>query len=157
MALCVLNRADCMNSAAKSTVPASAEVPALPPTQSGSRRLRILVVDDNPSVRRIIATGLQGDGHDVETAEDGVGGLALHTAQPFDIVLTDLIMPGMRGRELAVAVKRLDPRTPVILITGFNDEIPDSPFDFIILKPFPQATLRAAVEILCGCTEQAGK
>lgn len=143
-----------MNAAAKSTVHASADVPPSSARRPACRRLRILVVDDNPSVRRIIATGLQGDGHEVETAEDGTGGLALHTAKPFEVVLTDLIMPGMRGRELAIAVKRMNPKTPVILITGFNDEIPNSPFDFIIRKPFPQATLRAVLEILCGTQDQ---
>ena len=139
-----------MNAAAKLTVPTSPDVPPGSVPRPPCRRLRILVVDDNPSVRRIIATGLQADGHDVETAEDGIGGLALHTSKLFEVVLTDLIMPGMRGRELAIAVKRVNPKTPVILITGFNDEIPNSPFDFIIRKPFPQATLRAVLEILCG-------
>lgn len=121
-----------------------------PPKGHALRRLRILVVDDTASIRTIIAAGLRGDGHDVETASDGLVALALHAEHRFDAVLTDLIMPGMRGRELATAVKQLDRGTPVFLITGYPHDLKNSPFDLTIRKPFPHADLRAALDLFCG-------
>ena len=121
-----------------------------PPNDGICRRLRILVVDDNASIRTIIAAGLRGDGHDVQTADDGLLALALHTEQPFDVVLTDLIMPGMRGRDLATAVKEINRATPVFLITGYSHGLANSPFDLTIRKPFPHADLRAALDLFCG-------
>ena len=126
------------------------EAPFRPPNGGVCRPLRILVVDDNPSIRTIIAAGLRGDGHNVQTADDGLLALALHAEQPFDVILTDLIMPGMRGQDLAAAVKELDRRTPVFLITGYPHSLANSPFDLTIRKPFPHADLRAALDLFCG-------
>ena len=114
------------------------------------RGLRILVVDDEPGVRTYIAAGLRRDGHEVETVSDGVAALALHWELQFDAIVIDLFMPGMSGLELASAIKRLSPGTPLICVTGHSEELENSPFDLIIRKPFAHSVLRAALDLFCA-------
>jgi signal transduction histidine kinase/CheY-like chemotaxis protein len=95
-------------------------VDALAKAQPGSR---VLVVDDEESVRRYLSAGLQQLGYETElvpTAEDALS--LLHT-ENFDVVLTDLGLPGMSGEELARTVHRRNPQTPVVLLTGWGDQI----------------------------------
>jgi len=131
------------------------DVGAPPPfSEISGRRLRILVVDDEPSVRSVITAHLHNEGHEVVTAEDGVRGLECFVGEASDLILTDRIMPGMSGDELATAIKRLNPKMPVVLVTAFADRPPDparqrSPFDLVIRKPFTRDTLRAAIALLC--------
>ena len=120
------------------------------PVEKPLRRLRLLVVDDDTNARTTIAAGLRGDGHDVHTFAGGLRALKLHSQQPFDAVIADLVMPGMGGGELAAAVKKQNPSTPVILVTGFPEELTGLPFDLIIRKPFPHCVLRAVLDLLCG-------
>lgn len=125
-------------------------------TSSASRkkeRLRILVVDDEASVRGVITAYLHEEGHTVQTANDGIQGLERFVSETWDVVLTDRVMPRMGGDELAAAIKRLSPKTPVILVTAFADRPPDpedkrSPFDLVIRKPFMRDTLRAAIALV---------
>lgn len=139
-----------MNPAGTPSAPDYPDGALIAPKEQPLRRLRILVVDDDPSVRTVIAAGLRGDGHDVQTVNDGVRALTLHSEQPFDAVVADLVMPGMTGRELATAIKRLNSSTPVILVTGYPQELANSPFDLIIRKPFAHSVLRAALDLFCA-------
>lgn len=120
------------------------------PVEKPLRSLRILVVDDEPGVRTFIAAGLRRDGHDVQMVNDGVAALALHWQQPFDAIVADLMMPGMNGLELASAIKRLNPETPLICVTGHTEDLENSPFDLIIRKPFAHGVLRAALDLFCA-------
>ena len=115
-----------------------------------SRTLRILVVDDDPLLRTFIAAGLSFDGHDVETANDGQSALKLYEARPFQVVVADLFMPGMNGRDLACAIKRLSSSPPLICMTGASEEMENSPFDLIIRKPFAHSVLREAIDAFCA-------
>ncbi len=83
-------------------------------------RDRILVVDDNESVRSILAEGLEGQGFRVCTAADGQQAWALVRRTPFayDLVLTDLTMPEMGGIELLANIMADSPWIKVILMTG---------------------------------------
>ena len=63
---------------------------------------------------------LAGEGHTVITALDGNAGLACFQRQPFDIVLTDLNMPGISGLEMAGRMKKIKPSVPVMLLTGWD-------------------------------------
>jgi two-component system, NtrC family, response regulator AtoC len=117
------------------------------------QRLRILVVDDEPNVRGIITAHLNDEGHDVGTANDGAQALERFKAESWDLVMTDRVMPKMNGDELAKAIKALNPKIPVILVTAFADrppdpEVSDSPFDLVIRKPFTRDTLRAAIALV---------
>lgn len=122
--------------------------------------LRILVIDDDPLLRRLLQDVLQSDGHAVTVADGGEAGLvAVRAAQarqePFAVVLTDLGMPGMDGREVARAVKHAAPATPVILLTGWGQALqqdgPVSPhIDYLLSKPPKLRELRAALVAVTG-------
>ena len=84
-------------------------------------RARLLVVDDHPSVREVWCDALSLLGYDVVAAGDGTEALALFDAAPYDLVLTDLMMPGMSGWQVTDAI-RTRSATPVVLITGSATE-----------------------------------
>ena len=80
---------------------------------------KILVVDDDPKQHTGMKQLLSLEGHDVETAESGVEALEKIQDSLFDLVLTDMRMPGMNGRELLHALRKYDPNIPVIFITAW--------------------------------------
>lgn len=89
-------------------------------------QLRFLIVDDNASVRMIIKEILRGFGAGrVEWAPDGEAALQLMKAQPFDVLITDMVMPGVGGVELAKTVRsggtRAKPDIPIVLLSGNMD------------------------------------
>lgn len=117
------------------------------------RRLRVLFVDDELTVRRIVAEYLEDEGHIVTTAQDGQEGLILFKTGLWDLVMTDRVMPRLSGDGLAAEIKRINPKMPVMLVTAFADRPPDpekkgSPFDLVIRKPFTRETLRAAIALV---------
>ena len=87
--------------------------------------LRILCIDDEPLLRELLKELLQRDGHRVEVADGGQAGVEAFQAanrcgQPFDVVITDLGMPYLDGRQVAKELKRESPDTPIILLTGWG-------------------------------------
>jgi PAS domain S-box-containing protein len=81
---------------------------------------RVLVVDDDPDVRRFIVDFLEDSGYGVASAVDGPSGLRILAEQgPFDLVLLDFAMPGMTGSEVARAVRADNPVQPVLMMTGY--------------------------------------
>jgi CheY-like chemotaxis protein len=114
------------------------------------RPLRILVVDDEPSVREVLQLFFFDDGHEVGLAVDGIDGCNAFDAAEWDVVITDRMMPRMNGDQFAAAIRERNPDVPIILVTGYADlmaaEGGKSPlFDMIIRKPFTRETLRAAL------------
>jgi CheY-like chemotaxis protein len=112
--------------------------------------LRVLVADDQEIICELLAEYLRGDGHDVVLALDGTAALETFLAGDFDLVVTDQSMPGMSGVQLAEAVKQKRPVTPVMLLTGFGDEMQasgDQPgaIDLVVSKPVSHADLRKAL------------
>lgn len=88
--------------------------------------LKVLVVDDEPVIRELLTDMLMADGHTVTAAPSGSDAIstfenALGTDDFFNLVITDLTMPGMDGHDLAEAVKLASPSTPVIILTGWAD------------------------------------
>ena len=79
---------------------------------------RVLVVDDEKGVRDSFSLLLAAAGHEVATAASATAALDLLARQDMDVVLTDLLMPGMNGLELLRRVRALAPRTQVIVMTG---------------------------------------
>jgi len=79
---------------------------------------RVLVVDDEPASRSCMAKLLVGEGYVVDAARDGVTALAFAAAHPPDVVITDLMMPGMDGVELLKKLHESDPELPVIVVTA---------------------------------------
>jgi CheY-like chemotaxis protein len=90
--------------------------------------LRVLYVDDDPRLRRLMRNMISGVGHHVEVASDGAAALklfrqSLATGPPFQVVITDLGMPNMDGRQVARGVKELSPETPVLVLTGWGTRL----------------------------------
>jgi diguanylate cyclase (GGDEF)-like protein len=81
-------------------------------------RVRVLVVDDEPSIREMISIALKDDGWFVETAENGKVAFEKLAASPFHVVMTDINMPEMSGIELLQAVKKRSPHTEVLIMTS---------------------------------------
>ncbi len=84
------------------------------------RGLNILVADDDPGIGRTLAEMLETDGCRVEVANDGEQALAMLAAKPFDLVLSDVVMPKMDGYELYLQVRESYPNTPVLMMTAFH-------------------------------------
>src|SRR5712691_5049539 len=79
----------------------------------------ILVVDDERAIQDSIAWCLRADGHDVRTATDGEEAMEIMAGEHFDVVISDIIMPGVSGLELLRKARTLHPRTLVVLITAY--------------------------------------
>ncbi|HEX8961020.1 MAG TPA: response regulator, partial [Geobacteraceae bacterium] len=80
---------------------------------------KILIIDDDTSLRRVLEFNLQEEGYRVFAAADGEAGLALFDGEQPDLVITDLKMPGISGFQVLAAIKERSPQTPVIVITAF--------------------------------------
>ncbi|WP_437300378.1 response regulator [Sorangium sp. So ce426] len=85
-------------------------------------RRRVLVIDDEPDIREALEMFLSGEGYDVATAESGESAVEQAQGRPFDLAITDLRMPGMGGYETLVALKRIHPNLPVIVVTGYASD-----------------------------------
>jgi CheY-like chemotaxis protein len=110
------------------------------------RRLRVLVVDDQPLLCTLLSEYLQQDGHTVETANAGREALEKFSGAQFDLVIVDRVMPGMCGDELSAAIKALAPDQPVLMVTGFANapRLSYGP-DVVLSKPISMVSLRDAI------------
>jgi CheY-like chemotaxis protein len=115
---------------------------------------RILVVDDEPLVCQSVKMVLDCDRHLTVTAGNGPEALAKFDAQAFDLVFTDYFMPGMKGDQLAHAIKKRDRSKPIVLLTGFPPRERLAEIDCVILKPFSTETLRQAIAAVLALTQR---
>jgi two-component system chemotaxis response regulator CheY len=111
---------------------------------------KVLVVDDQESMRQIISGMLTGQGHSVKTTEDGVSALDQMKTDHFDLIVADVNMPRMDGLEFLKKVKSEDPKSHVIFVTGMLEDAvrlgsENLGLDGLILKPFDEA---AALEVI---------
>ena len=119
---------------------------------------RVLVVDDQTPVRELVAAVLAADGLSVETARDGADALRLlDSAKPYDLIVSDLKMPGLDGPSLYLELTRRfpDTRPHLLFISGFVDSPEYSGFLHgtqvqVLLKPFAVDDLSRAVQGLLG-------
>jgi signal transduction histidine kinase len=113
-----------------------------------SRAGRILVVEDNEEVGDFAESLLRELGHRVTRVRSGHAALEAARAEPFDAVFSDVVMPGMSGLELAAQLGREAPDLPVILTTGYSDEISKTGAGGrpVILKPYRLETLATAID-----------
>jgi PAS domain S-box-containing protein len=125
-------------------VPASAQAPAAE-QERPDRAGRVLLVDDEPLVRASTADMLAELGYEVEEAESGAEALERIRSRPPDIVVTDHLMPGLSGTELAAMIRASRPDLPVLIVSGYAD-LEGLPADLPRLtKPFRQADLAACI------------
>jgi len=112
--------------------------------------MNILVIDDEKGIREGCKRILTGEGYIVDTAENGKTGLEMVQAKPYDLLLVDLMMPGMGGLEMMEQVRAIDPEIIMIVITGFAtietavDAMKSGAYDYVP-KPFTPDQLVAVV------------
>ncbi|HVV94504.1 MAG TPA: response regulator [Hyphomicrobiales bacterium] len=116
---------------------------------------RILVSDDDDSVRGLVCRALALDGHEVEGACDGAEALEALGRTDYDLLLSDIRMPVMDGIALALAAARERPNLVILLMTGFADQREraaglDALIHDVLTKPFGLSGLRAAVTAALG-------
>jgi signal transduction histidine kinase/ActR/RegA family two-component response regulator len=114
-------------------------------------RLRVLAVDDEEPVLQVLGDLLAMLGQEVEMALGGAAGLERFTPGRFDVVFTDLGMPGVNGWDLVRTVKSRSPETPVVIVTGWGAQIESGALqtrgaDFVIAKPFSLEDVRAVLQ-----------
>ncbi|TPJ78340.1 response regulator [Mesorhizobium sp. B2-6-2] len=119
---------------------------------------KLLIVEDDESVRTLAARALERDGHNVTIATDGAQGLDMirQARGGFDLVLSDIRMPEMDGIEMATAAAKEFPTMRIMLMTGYADQRERAEeLDGIILdvvqKPFTLAEIRARVGKALSC------
>ncbi|MFP2930659.1 sigma-54-dependent transcriptional regulator [Pyxidicoccus sp. 3LG] len=121
---------------------------------------KVLVIDDEANLRKVLAAMLRRDGFDVTVAENGEQGLAEFHKNGADIVVTDLVMPKVGGMEVLSTVRAANTDVPVIIITAHGtvdsavDAIKAGAFDYIT-KPFDQSELSAVVAKAAKTNESA--
>ena len=130
------------------------------------KRLRLLLVDDDPILLKALRDSLETDGHFVVTANDGQAGIdgfraAQDRGESFAAVITDLGMPNVDGRKVAAEVKGLSPATPVLLLTGWgqalnaDEDIPPH-VDQVLSKPPKIREIRQALAHHCNPADLPG-
>lgn len=113
---------------------------------------RVLIADDEDSMRALVARAIAMDGHETVTAQDGAEALDILIREDgaFDLLLTDIHMPIMDGIALALSAARDFPELTILLMTGFADQRErasnlDAIVHDVVTKPFSVADIRTAV------------
>jgi DNA-binding response OmpR family regulator len=125
-----------------------------------TRSLRVLLVDDDPSLLESLRSALEDEGHKVVTTSGGQAGIdAFRESQKahrlFDIVITDLGMPYVDGRQVVASIRSMSPGTPIILLTGWGQHVANEnekppQVDRLLGKPPRIRELRTALAELTG-------
>lgn len=111
---------------------------------------KILVAEDEPSVSVFVSRALAHAGHQVSTVPDGIAALAALAAEPFDLLLADIVMPDLDGVALALKASKEYPAMKILLMTGFASERQrahnlEALVNRVIDKPFTLDEICAAV------------
>jgi two-component system, OmpR family, response regulator RegX3 len=115
--------------------------------------VRILLVEDEPSLRNGLVDLLIGDGHDVVAKSDGTSGLSTALAEIFDLLILDWMLPGVAGIDICRKVRAARPAVPIMMLTARGDEsdkvrgLTDGADDYMT-KPFSAKELLARVRVL---------
>jgi two-component system, NtrC family, response regulator AtoC len=123
---------------------------------------KVLVIEDEPNLRKVLATLLRREGYEVSVAENGEQGLAEFEKHGAAVVVTDMVMPRAGGMEVLRGVNAKDPDVPVIIITAHGtvdsavEAIKLGAFDYIT-KPFDQSELQAVIAKACKTHAMAQK
>jgi len=115
--------------------------------------VKVLVVEDDHSIAEFVAAGLRQDGHAVDVAGDGVQGLELARARPYDAAIVDVMLPRLDGLSLVAALRRAGVQTPVLFLSArhtVDDRVQglQTGGDDYLTKPFAFPELLARVQAL---------
>ena len=114
---------------------------------------RIIVIEDEAAIRRLVSRILSRSGHEVREAANGRDGVALHRSDPAELVITDLFMPEQDGIETIQQIREFAPETPILAMSGGGtrgntDSLSDAELfgaQAVLQKPFSPEQLDAAV------------
>jgi signal transduction histidine kinase len=121
----------------RAALPAADQTRALTRSARPGRRYEVLFVEDDPLVQQVVVPALQAAGFEIVPAASVEEALALTAQRRIDAVFTDIVMPGgSDGMDLAMELKRRFPAMPVILATGYTQDLPHAPGLRILLKPY---------------------
>jgi DNA-binding response OmpR family regulator len=114
-----------------------------------TRRVRVMVIEDDPTIAEVVSRYLERDGFDVESVADGLEAVARASSRPPDLMILDLMLPGLDGLEVFRRVRTVSP-TPVIMLTARGDESDrvmglELGADDYVAKPFSPRELMARV------------
>src|SRR5258708_35983489 len=115
---------------------------------------QVLIIDDDPSIRRLLRGIVEPKGHMVVEADSGRSGIEAFKTLPIDLVLTDIVMPDMDGNQTIIELRRLNPRTRIIAISGGGRARNLTPLqlakqfgaDRILEKPFRRADVQRTID-----------
>lgn len=112
--------------------------------------LHVLIIDDEAINLKLLSKFLQLNGFTIQTAKDGKEGLALFRADKFDLVITDRSMPYMSGDEVAAQIRVINPKVPIIMLTGYAEIMEasnDTPsgISLVLRKPITKESLNLAI------------
>jgi heavy metal response regulator len=122
-------------------------------SSQGRTNMRILLVEDEEKVSRFIVRGLTAESFAVDAAADGLAGLELATTYNYDLIVLDLMLPGLSGTEMLRQIRRADHRVPILMLTA-RDAVADkvehleAGADDYLTKPFAFAELMARIKAL---------
>lgn len=117
---------------------------------------RILVIDDDPAICALLSRVLEDAGYAVEEAPDGASALAMLAASPPDLLITDVVMPGLAGWSVFARARRVAPTLPIVVMSGVDTGFPQQERALadqavFLRKPFDIDQLLAAVaRLLAG-------
>lgn len=115
--------------------------------------MNLLLVEDEPNVVSVVSRGLTAEGFNVSVAPDGITGEKMALANHFDLIILDIMLPGINGLELCKIIKKEKPVTPIIMLTalGTTENVVnglDNGADDYLIKPFKFAELFARIRML---------
>lgn len=119
--------------------------------------MRVLVVEDEPDVAEALSWGLTAEGHIVDVAGDGVDGLWKASESRYDVIVLDVMLPGLDGYQVCRRLRGLGRWTPILMLTAMDDDLDhaeglDSGADDYLLKPFSYPVLLAHLRSLARRT-----
>ena len=123
--------------------------------------VRVLLVEDEPAVSMTVADLLAGEGYEVETAADGRTGLSRAASEPFDVLLLDVMLPGMNGFDVCRELRRMGKDVAILMLTArgqLTDRVVGLKLgaDDYLTKPFEPPELLARVEALLRRVRKQG-
>jgi DNA-binding response OmpR family regulator len=115
--------------------------------------VRILLIEDDVAFAESLSWGLQAEGYVVEIAHDGVEGLRHATTNPVDVIILDVMLPGLDGYQVCAGLRAAGNWTPVLMLTAMDDELDqaeglDLGADDYLAKPFAYPVLLARLRVL---------